>query len=133
MLHCIIRHIVPEKIRTGQQRGDFQAPGRVLSAGGVGEASPQTSQLPLPPQKKVLLKKKFTAISNKDLFNDDFKESVKVLMSRNAISANPEHYIFKIVQGSMPPDPARRPNKNFSPPRGSKFLSGSTSPPNKKS
>ena len=26
-------------------------------------------------------------------------------MSRNAISANPEHYIFKIFQGSMPPDP----------------------------
>ena len=28
-------------------------------------------------------------------------------MSRNAISANPEHYIFKIVRGSMPPDPPR--------------------------
>ena len=26
-------------------------------------------------------------------------------MSRNAISANPEHYIFKIFRGSMPPDP----------------------------
>ena len=34
--------------------------------GGGGEASPQTSQFP--PKKKVLLKKKFTAISNKDLF-----------------------------------------------------------------
>ena len=29
----------------------------------------------------------------------------RLLMSRNAISANPEHYIFKIFQGSMPPDP----------------------------
>ena len=26
-------------------------------------------------------------------------------MSRNAILANPEHYIFKIFWGSMPPDP----------------------------
>ena len=26
-------------------------------------------------------------------------------MSRNAISANPEHYIFKIFRGSMPPTP----------------------------
>ena len=25
-------------------------------------------------------------------------------MSRNAISANPEHYIFKMFPGSMPPD-----------------------------
>ena len=35
-------------------------------------------------------------------------------MSRNAISANPEHYIFKIFQGSMPPDPPGRPEKIFS-------------------
>ena len=52
-------------------------PNRVLSTGGVGGSFPQTSQLP-PPQKKVLLKNKITAISNKDLFDDDFKESVKV-------------------------------------------------------
>ena len=26
-------------------------------------------------------------------------------MSRNAISANSEHYIFKLNRGSMPPDP----------------------------
>ena len=31
---------------------------------------------------KVLLKKKFTAISNKDLFDDDFKESVQVTVVR---------------------------------------------------
>ena len=40
---------------------------RVLSTGGGEASSP-----------KVLLKKRFTAISNKDLFGDDFKESVKV-------------------------------------------------------
>ena len=34
-------------------------------------------------------------------------------MSRNAISANPEHYIFKIFWGSMPPDPRRRLKKIF--------------------
>ena len=33
-------------------------------------------------------------------------------MSRNAISANPEHYLFKIFQGNMPPDPLEDP-KNF--------------------
>ena len=43
----------------------------------------------------------------KIFFDDDFKESVKVtiLMFRNAISANPEHYIFKIFRGSMPRSP----------------------------
>ena len=35
-------------------------------------------------------------------------------MSRNAISANPEHYIFKLFWGSMPPDPLRRPKNIFS-------------------
>ena len=34
-------------------------------------------------------------------------------MSTNAISANPEHYVFKIFQGSMPPDPLEG-LKNFS-------------------
>ena len=41
-------------------------------------------------------------------------------MSRNAISANPEHYIFKIFRGSIPPNPPRRPKTFFSPPRDSK-------------
>ena len=53
-------------------------------------------------------------------------------MSRNAISANPEHYIFKIFRGSMPPDPLRRPKKIFSRRRvAQKFFSGSTSPKQK--
>ena len=29
----------------------------------------------------------------------------RLLMSRNAISANSEHYIFKLFRGSMPSDP----------------------------
>ena len=33
-------------------------------------------------------------------------------MSRNAISANPEHYIFKIFPRSMLPGHPRRPKKN---------------------
>ena len=36
-----------------------------------------------------------------------------LLMSRNAISANPEHYIFKLFLWSMPPAPLRRPKKIF--------------------
>ena len=35
-------------------------------------------------------------------------------MSRNAISANPEHYIFTIFWGSMPPDPLESLKKFFS-------------------
>ena len=43
----------------------------------------------------------------------------RLLMSRNAISANPEHYIFKI-----------RPKTIFSHCRmGQKFFSGTTTPP----
>ena len=53
-------------------------------------------------------------------------------MSRNAISASPEHYIFKIFRGSMAPDPPEGLKKFFSPPRGSKVFSGSTSPPKQK-
>ena len=49
-------------------------------------------------------------------------------MSRNAISANSEHYIFKIFGGSMPPDLPRRPGSFFSLPRGSEIFSGPTSP-----
>ena len=34
-------------------------------------------------------------------------------MFRNAISANPKHYIFKIFQESMSLDPPRRPKMFF--------------------
>ena len=37
----------------------------------------------------------------------------RLLMSRNAISANSEHYTFKLFRGSMPPDPLEG-LKNFS-------------------
>ena len=54
-------------------------------------------------------------------------------MSRNAILANPEHYIFKIFLGTMPPDPPRRLKKNFfSPPRGSKNFFRIDFPPKQK-
>ena len=43
-----------------------------------GKLPSQTSQLSPPPKKKSFPEKKFKAISNKDLFEDDFKESVKV-------------------------------------------------------
>ena len=79
--------------------------GRVLSTGGRGEAFP-------PQKKKFYWKKKITAISNKDLFlTTILRNQWRLLISRNAISANPEHYIFKIFRGSMPPDP---PEKIFS-------------------
>ena len=83
--------------------------------GGRGEASPQTSQLP-PSQtsqlspKKVLLKK-IATISNKDLFLTTILR--RLLMSRNAISANPEHYIFKIFRGACPRTPLEGLKKSF--------------------
>ena len=50
-------------------------------------------------------------------------------MSRNAISANPEHYIFKIFRGSMPLEGLK---KSFSPPRGSKIFFRIDFPPKQK-
>ena len=52
-------------------------------------------------------------------------------MSRNAISANPEHYPFKIFRGSMLPDPLEGFTIFFSPLRGSKKIFRIDSPPNK--
>ena len=50
-------------------------------------------------------------------------------MSRNAISAKPEHYLFKIFRGSMPPDLPRGPKNIFSRRYvARKFFLGSTSP-----
>ena len=53
-------------------------------------------------------------------------------MSRNAILANPEHYIFKIFQRSRPPDPLDSLKKFFSPPRGSKIFFRIDFPPKQK-
>ena len=48
------------------------------------------------------------------IFDNDIKESVKaILMSRNAISANPEHYLFKIFLCNMPPTPLQGLKKFF--------------------
>ena len=43
-------------------------------------------------------------------------------MSRNVISANPEHYIFKIFRGKHALDPLEDLKNFFSLPRGSKFF-----------
>ena len=56
----------------------------------------------------------------------------RLLMSRNAISANPEHYIFKIFRGSMPPDPLEGLKNFFSSKRGSKIFFRIDSPPEQK-
>ena len=54
-------------------------------------------------------------------------------MSRNAISANPEHYIFNIFWGSKPLEPPRRPKKFLLADAWLKnFFSGSTPPPKQK-
>ena len=54
---------------------DIYIKGRVLSTGGQGEASSQTSQLPPP---KVYRKKNLQLFQIRIFFDDDFKESVKV-------------------------------------------------------
>ena len=55
-------------------------------------------------------------------------------MSRNAISANPEHYIFNIFWESMPPDPPGRPKNKFSRRRvAQKFFFRIDFPPKQKS
>ena len=86
------------------QEGYNSVQGSIYWRGG-GEASP--------PTKKSFTEKKLQLFQIKIFLDDDFKESVKVLMSRNAISANPEHYIFKLFWGNMPPEPPRRPKKIF--------------------
>ena len=53
-------------------------------------------------------------------------------MSRNSISANPEHYIFKIFWGSMPSDPLEGLKKFFSMPRGSNIFLRINFPPKQK-
>ena len=60
------------------------------------------------------------------------RNQLRLLMSRNAISANAEHYFFKIFRGSM--SRTHLEGLNFlSPPCGSKYFLGLTPPRNKKS
>ena len=85
------------------------------------------------PPKKVLLKNNLQLFQIKIFFMAILRNQWRLLMSRNAISANPEHYIFKIFRGSMPPDPPERPKKIFfSPSRGSKAFFKIDSPPKQK-
>ena len=85
--------------------------GRVLSTGGREEASPQTSQLP---PRKSFPEKKLKLFQIKIFLTTILRNQLRLLMSRNAISANPEHYIFKIFQGSMPRTPLEGLKKKFS-------------------
>ena len=52
-------------------------------------------------------------------------------MSRNAISANREYYLFKIFRGSMAPDPLERVKQFFPLLRGSKIFCRIDSPKQK--
>ena len=63
---------------------------------GGGKLPPQKNVYQLPP-KKSFTEKKFTAISNKDLFNDDFRESVKVTNVLNDFKESVKVTNFKIL------------------------------------
>ena len=93
----------------------------------------KVSATPPPKKKKSFPEKHLKLFEIKIIFNNDFKESVKVTnIFRNAISANQEHYIFKSFQVSMPPDPPRRPPKHFSRRRVAEIFFFRIDPPNKK-
>ena len=62
--------------------------GSIYWSGGGG-ASPSNVSAP-PPKKKFSWEKNIRLFQIKIFFDDDFKKSVKLLMSRNAISANPD-------------------------------------------
>ena len=72
---------------------------RVLCTGGGEAPPPNVSAFP-----QKFCRKKLQLFQIKIFFDDDFKESVRLLMSRNVISANSEHYIFKI-SGEHAPGP----------------------------
>ena len=78
---------------------------RVLSTGGGGEASPPNVSAS-PPKKKVFLRKKFKAISEKIYFDDDFKESVKVTNVQKCPILNT---IFSKFSGEHGPGPSQKP------------------------
>ena len=88
---------------------------RILYSGERGEVCPpNVSPSPPPsPPKKFSWKKIESYFKYWSNLTTILKNQWSLLMSRNAISANPEHYLFKIFRGSMPRTP-RRPNKNFS-------------------
>ena len=67
------------------------------------EASPQTSQLPPPPQKKSFTEKNSQLFQIKIFFDDDFKESVKVTDVQKCDLIQPIlNTIFSKFSGGMP-------------------------------
>ena len=73
-----------------------------------GEASsPKRLNFPPPPpqKKKFFLKKIKIYFKYWTYLTTILRNQWRLLMSRNAISANPEHCLFKIFSGSMPSDP----------------------------
>ena len=86
---------------------------RVLSTGG-GRESPLPNVSASPPQKKKFSWKKIWSYFKwRSFLTKILRNQWRLLMSRNVISANPEHHIFKIFRVSMPLDPLRRPKKSF--------------------
>ena len=81
----------------------------LLGRGREGKLAPKCLSFP----QKFFLKKNWKLFQILILFYDDIKESVKVTNAQNAISANPEHYLFKIFWGSMAPDPLKGLNNVF--------------------
>ena len=63
--------------------------GSIYWSGGGGGSFP-LKRLSSPAQKKFSWVKNIRLFQIKIFFDDDFKKSVKLLMSRNAISANPD-------------------------------------------
>ena len=81
----------------------------------------------LPPPPKVLLKN-----SNKDFFDDDFKESVKVTNVQKYDFSQSRTLYFQNFPGEHAPDPLEGLKKFFYHCRvAQKFFSGSAPPPNK--
>ena len=68
-----------------------------------GEGGSSSKPLSSPPKKKFFLKKNQKLFQILILFDDEIKASVTNV--RNAISANPEHYLFQNFLGEHAPGP----------------------------
>ena len=78
---------------------------RVLSTtGGRGGKLPP-KRLSFPPQKKSFTENKLQLFQIKIFLTTILRNQWRLLMSRNAISANLEHYIFKLFGGAYPRPP----------------------------
>ena len=84
-----------------------------------GELPPNSISFPHP---KSFAEKNLKLFQIKIFLTTILRNQWRLLMSRNEISANPEHYIFKLFWGSMSLDSSRKPKNFFSfPPHGSNF------------